>query len=98
MSFLVVLEQQGGQWHRMSWETLAAGQQLGVALGQPVEEAVAGKRIGTLASEAATKKRAKVWAVEHDLLDSYTADGYTAAVEELIRKAQPTLVLFPHTY
>jgi len=98
MSILVVLEQQGGQWHRMSWETLAAGQQLGAALGQPVEAAVAGKGIGTLASEAATKKLAKVWAVEHDLLDSYTADGYTAAVEELIRKIQPTVVLFPHTY
>ena len=40
MSILVVLEQQAGQWHRMSWETLAAGQQLGAALGQPVEAAV----------------------------------------------------------
>ena len=43
MSILVVLEQQGGQWHRMSWETLAAGQQLGAALGEPVEAAVVGK-------------------------------------------------------
>ena len=73
MSILVVLEQQGGQWHRMSWETLAAGQQLGAANGQPVEAAVVGKGIGTLANEAATRKLAKVWAVEHDLLDSYTA-------------------------
>lgn len=97
MSILVVLEQQGGQWHRMSWETLAAGQQLGAALGEPVEAAVVGKANGTLASEAATKKLAKVWAVEHDL-HSYTADGYTAAVEELIRKTQPSVVLFPHTY
>ncbi len=98
MSVLVVLEQQGGQWHRMSWETLAAGQQLGTELGLPVEAAVVGKGIGTLANEAATKKLAKVWAVEHDLLETYTADGYTAAVEELIGKTQPTLVLFPHTY
>ena len=81
MSVLVVLEQQGGQWHRMSWETLAAGQQFGAALGEPVEAAVVGKGIGALANEAATKKLAKVWAVEHDLLDSYTADGYTAALE-----------------
>jgi electron transfer flavoprotein alpha subunit len=28
----------------------------------------------------------------------YTADGYTAAVEELIRKENPTLVVFGHTY
>ena len=98
MSVLVILEQQGGQWHRMSWETLAAGQQLAAALGQPVEAAVVGKGIAGLAAEAATKKLAKVWAVEHDLLDAYTPDGYAAALEELIKKAAPTLVLFPHTY
>ena len=98
MSILVVLEQQTGQWHRMSWETLAAGQQLGAALGEPVEAAVVGKDIGALANEAAARKLAKVWAVEHDLLDSYTADGYSAALEQLIQKAQPKLVLFPHTY
>jgi electron transfer flavoprotein alpha subunit len=98
MSILVVLEQQSGQWHRMSWETLSAGQQLGAALGQPVEAAVVGKGIATLAKEAATKNVTKVWTVEHDLLDSYTADGYTAAIEELVRKTQATVVLFPHTY
>ena len=51
-----------------------------------------------LAAEAATKKCAKVYAVEHELLKDYTADAYTAAVEALIREANPTLVLFPHTY
>jgi electron transfer flavoprotein alpha subunit len=98
MSVLVILEQQGGQWHRMSWETLAAGQRLASALEQPAEAVVVGKGIGALASEAATKKLAKVWAVEHELLASYTPDGYAAALEELIKKASPALVLFPHTY
>lgn len=98
MNILVVLEQQAGQWHRMSWETLAAGQQLSAALGEPLEAAVVGKGISALANEAALRKLAKVWAVEHDLLDSYTADGYTAALEQLIRKIQPKMVLFPHTY
>jgi electron transfer flavoprotein alpha subunit len=96
MSVLVVLEQQGGKWHRMSWETLAAGQQFGAALGVPVEAAVIGAP--DLAKDAATKKVAKVYSVEHDFLKEYTADAYTAAVEALIRKANPKLVLFPHTY
>ena len=81
MSILVVLEQQGGQWHRMSWETLAAGQQLARRSGSRWKRRWSGKGIGALANEAATKKLAKVWAVEHDLLEAYTADGYTAAVE-----------------
>src|SRR5262249_32984933 len=28
----------------------------------------------------------------------YTADGYTAAIEALVRKVNPSIVLFPHTY
>jgi electron transfer flavoprotein alpha subunit len=98
MSVLVILEQQNGQWHRMSWETLAAGQQFAAALEQPVEAAIAGYGIQNLALEAATKNVAKVHAVEHDLLASYTADGYTVAFEALIREIDPALVLFPHTY
>src|SRR5437667_10563561 len=98
MSVLVILEQQGGKWHRMSWETLAAGQQFASAMGQPVEAAVAGHSVGALAAEAASKKVAKVYAIEHELLKDYTADAYTAAIEALIRKINPALVLFPHTY
>jgi electron transfer flavoprotein alpha subunit len=95
---LVIMEQRGGVWNRMSWETLAAGQQLASQTGQPVSAAVAGQGIGTLADELARKKLDRVYAVEHPLLAAYTADGFTAAVEQLIRKASPSVVLFPHTY
>jgi electron transfer flavoprotein alpha subunit len=95
---LVVMEQQGGQWHRMSWEALAAGIELGKQLGQPVFAAVPGSGIGALATEAAAKALAKVHAVEHALLKGYTPDAFTAALEQLIRQHTPSVVLFPHTY
>jgi electron transfer flavoprotein alpha subunit len=98
MSVLVVLEQSGGKWNRMSWETLVAGQQLAAQMGTELYAAIPGSGVGTLAAEAATKKCTKVYAVEHELLKDYTADAYTAAVEALIRAVNPTLVLFPHTY
>ncbi len=66
--------------------------------GTELYAAIPGAGVGALAAEAATKKCAKVYAVEHDLLKDYTADAYTAAVEALIRAVNPTLVLFPHTY
>jgi electron transfer flavoprotein alpha subunit len=97
-SVLVVMEQQGGKWHRMSWEALAAGIELGTQLNLPVEAAVVGQGIGALAAEAATKAISKVHAVEHDLLKDYTADAYTAAVQQLIQKTGSSVVLFPHTY
>ncbi len=95
---LVVMEQSGGAWHKMSWETLAGGQQLGQTLGQPVAAVVLGGSVGPLAAELATKALDKVYSVEHPLLAQYTADGYTAALAELIGQLQPSLVLFPHTY
>jgi electron transfer flavoprotein alpha subunit len=98
MSVLVVLEQTGGKWNRMSWETLVAGQQLAAQMGTELYAAIPGSGVNALAAEAATKKCAKVYAVEHDLLKDYTADAYTAAVEALIPSVNPTLVLFPHTY
>jgi electron transfer flavoprotein alpha subunit len=92
MSILAILEQRNGVWNRMSWETLAAARQMGRELGQPVKAAVVGG--GSLAAQAV----GRVWAVEHALLEQYTADAYTAALEALIRHANPSLVLFPHTY
>lgn len=95
---LVITEQRGGVWNRMSFETLAAGQQLASELGQSASAAVMGQGNGALAGELASKKLDKVYAVDHELLNVYTADGFTAALEQLIRKVQPDYVLFPHTY
>jgi electron transfer flavoprotein alpha subunit len=98
MSILAILEQRGGAWNRMSFETLAAAQQFGGQLGQPVAAAVIGQGVGALAAELAGKQLDRVWAVEHDLLKDYTPDGYTAALQQLISQAKPNVVLFPHTY
>jgi len=101
---LVVMEQRAeasGQcaaWHRMSWETLAAGQQLAAQMGLKAYAVVVGQGIGALAEELARKKLDHVHAVEHALLATYTADGFTSALEQLIRKFHPSIVLFPHTY
>jgi electron transfer flavoprotein alpha subunit len=95
---LVVTEQRGGAWNRMTWETLVAGQQLAEQTGRTVSAAVAGQGIAALAGELARKKLDRVYAVEHPLLASYTADGFTSALEQLIRKVSPAIVLFPHTY
>src|ERR1700689_796517 len=104
MSILVVMEQRavGGPaaWNRMSWETLAAGQQLARELQQPVSAAVLGQGIEGLAAELAQKQLERVYVVEHDFLANYTPDTYTAAVRQLVEKMtpQPQVVIFPHTY
>ena len=98
MSILAILEQRGGAWHRMSWETLAAAQQLGEELQQPVSAAVVGDDVSAPAGELAGKRLKRVHAVEHALLKEYTPDGYSAALRQLIAAVKPRVVLFPHTY
>jgi len=98
VSILAVLEQHAGAWNHMSWETLAAAQQFGSELKQPVEAAVVGSNIASLAGELGGKQLTKVHAVEHDLLKDYTPDGYTAALRQLIEKTSPRYVVFPHSY
>src|SRR3984957_17983591 len=90
---LVVMQRSGADLHRMSWESLAAGQQLAAQTGQNVSAAVVGE-----AGQLAGKKLERVYSVQHQLLAAYTADGFTAALEQLIRKINPSIVLFPHTY
>ena len=99
---LVVLEYrvQDGRpaWNRISWEALAAGQELAAHIGQPLLAAAAGESPAAPAAELARKKLARVYAVEHPLLQLYTADGVTLALEQLISSIQPAYVVFPHTY
>jgi electron transfer flavoprotein alpha subunit len=97
---LVVLETKGAGWHRMSFEALAAGQKLAADLSAGCSAAVIGESsaIAPLATELATKKLNTVWAVSDPLLTHYTADGWVAALEQLIAEAKPRYVIFPHTY
>src|ERR1035437_7484057 len=95
---LVVTEQTAGVWNRMSFETLAAGQQLSQTLSKPVSALVMGQGVSVLAVELAAYRLENVVALEHDLLSTYTADATVAALSWLISKLQPEIVLFPHTY
>jgi electron transfer flavoprotein alpha subunit len=98
MSILAILEQRGGAWNRMSFETLAAAQQMAREMNTTAGAAVVGQGIDGLASELAGKQIEKVYAVEHDLLKDYTPDGYAGALRQLVEHARPQVVLFPHTY
>jgi electron transfer flavoprotein alpha subunit len=96
---LVVMEQKAGSgWNRMSFEALAAGQKLASELGVACSAAVIGSDVASLSGELADKKLETVWTVAHALLAKYTADGWCAALQQLIAEAKPQYVVFPHTY
>jgi len=98
MKILVITEQRQGKWNNTSFETLAAAQQIASALSGTVSAVVVGKSVDAFANELAEKNIAEVLQIEHELLESYTPDGFCVALKQVIESAKPQLVLFPHTY
>lgn len=98
MSVLVILEHREGKWNGVSFEALEAARKMGDSLGLPVKAVTLGPGTEEATKEAATYKVSKVLAVEHPLLERYTQEAYTAALEQLIKAEQPKAVVFPHTY
>lgn len=99
MSVLVVMEQAGSGWHRISREALAAGQRLAKELNMPCEAAVLGTA-DSLATRTAelVAEGVVVHAIEDAVLSRYTADAFVAALQQLIANVKPAYVVFPHTY
>jgi electron transfer flavoprotein alpha subunit len=91
---LVVAEQQAGALNRVSWEAVAAAQQA----GGPITIAVLGSGIGAVAAELASAAADDVLALDSPVLESYTQDGYVAALAALITAESPDHVVLPHTY
>jgi electron transfer flavoprotein alpha subunit len=98
MSILAVLEHNGQAFHRMSWETLAAAQQLARDTNTTAAAALVRTGGQAFAGELARKQLEKVYLVDHELLNDYTPDGYSLALGQLLAQVKPSLVLFPHTY
>lgn len=91
---LVIAEQRGGVLNPVSWETVAAGQQVGA----PVKIVVAGTGPFGVAEELAAADVSEVLVVDHPALEPYTPDGFVDALAQVVRAEQPELVLWPHTY
>ncbi len=98
MKILLVTEQREGKWNKVSFETLAAAQQIAQHAKASLAGVVIGKGVAGLADGLAGYQLDEVLLVEHDLLEKYTPDGFTLALKQVIAAVKPDLVLMPHTY
>src|SRR5579862_6036571 len=98
MKILLITEQRDAKWNKVSFETLAAAQQIAQQTKGSLSGVVIGKGVTPLADELAGYQLDEVLLIEHDLLAQYTPDGFSLALRQVIESAKPDLVLFPHTY
>jgi electron transfer flavoprotein alpha subunit len=95
---LVVIEQHQGKLNRISWEALAAAQQIGQATSQPVSAIVLGEGVRAVAEEVAAAQIERVLLVEAPMLAEYTPDAYAPALAQVIGSEKPHVVMMTHTY
>jgi electron transfer flavoprotein alpha subunit len=98
MKILLITEQRSAQWNKVSFETLAAAQQIAGVLKATLSGVVVGQGVRGLADELAGYQLEEVLVVEHALLEPYTPDAFSIALRQVIEAAKPDLVLLPHTY
>ena len=94
MNFLIVIEDNRGSVHRMSLEAIAGAQKLG---GNITALAI-GENANSLAQELSTIEIDKTLIVNHDLVSTYTSDGYTEVVSNVIQSINPDVIIAGHSY
>ena len=82
----------------MGIECIAAAQEMAKDRGLSIAGLVMGSNADDLASQVAAFDINEVLSVKHDLLSSYSCDGYAEAVKQVIDQESPKYVLFGHTY
>ena len=95
---LVFMEHRNGVLNKTSLEAIAAAQDLGSQLQQPISAVVLGSDDNSLAQDIASYDLAKVIYGSNAKLSEYTADGYADAMERVVRDLDPALVILSHTY
>lgn len=95
---LVFIEHRDGVLNRTSIEAIAAAQSLASQLQQEVTAVIPGANVDALASDIASYDLARVLKANNSKLAEYTPDGYSDAIEHVVRQLDPQLVVMPHTY
>ncbi len=94
MDILVILENDQGSLHRLSKEAIVGAHKLG--------ESVSVLAMGSLSQEIVSYLEGcdleKVITVDHKLISSYNADGYSEVARQVIDSYSPRIIVAGHTY
>ncbi len=88
---------EGGGLAAISLELLGAARRLGQQLGQPVQAAILGQGVESLAQELIAGGADKVYVVDDPSLAQYQSDAYLPAAVKVCQEANPSVVLLPQT-
>ena len=94
MDILVVLEDNRGSLHRMSKEAIAGAQKMSGS----ISALAIGVNADAMAGELSGVDITEVITINHDLVSSYNADGYSEVVKQVIKSESPKTIVAGHSY
>ena len=94
MDILIVLEDNRGSLHRMSKEAIAGAQKMGGS----ISALAIGVNADAMAGELSGVDITEVITINHDLVSSYNADGYSDVVSQVIKSESPKTIVAGHSY
>ncbi|MFB0562153.1 MAG: FAD-binding protein [Candidatus Lokiarchaeia archaeon] len=93
----IYAEQSGGKLKSVALELLSEGRKLADKLGEEVAAVLIGKEVSHLTDALFAQGADKVYLVEHELLERYNSDAYTAMLTAVISKYKPSIMLYGAT-
>jgi len=94
---LVFIEQRNGRIRKASFEALSEAIRKAKAIGGEASAAILGDNAQALAADVVKYNPAKIYYVESAELKEYSTESYADALSEIIKKADPSLVLAANT-
>ena len=95
---LVILENQRGNIHVFSKEAVVAGQSLASKLGMELSILCMGENANSLKEQASDYKAKNLILAEHEMVSTYSADGYSKVLSDIIKDVSPQYVIMGHSY
>jgi electron transfer flavoprotein alpha subunit len=93
---LVFADQKNGKFRQVIFEMLGEGKKIAKHQGEELHAVVMGKDIGECSVSLAEAGAVKVYLIDNAQLETYTTDGFSKALAELINQEKPSLVLMAH--
>jgi len=96
-NILIVAEERDGSLRKVAFELVTVAKEIAQGLGGVVEGIVLGNNVGACAQALAQTGIAKVYHADSASLQFFSPEVLAATLAEVIRKTQPTVVLFGAT-
>jgi len=94
---LVIAEQRGGVLKKVAFEMLGAASELAGALGGTAQAALLGTDLTELAKTLGEYGATKVYVADDEGLATYSSEGYTDTLADLVGKVEPAIILIGAT-